>query len=84
MELEVNRSKTATVSEIKKNGETTRRYLQILPATSGETFLFPEGNWDFPETDFEKMIKIRVKYKLIQRKSKKSKFSLWGGRIRST
>jgi hypothetical protein len=74
-------SKTAKVSEIKKNSGTTRRY---LPATSGETFLLLEGNWDFPEMDFEKMVKFCVKYKMIQRESRKSKFGLWGGRTRST
>jgi hypothetical protein len=60
-------SKTAKVSEMKKNGGTKRRYLQVLPATSWESFLLLEGNWDFPETDFEKNDEICVKYKMIQR-----------------
>jgi ribosome-associated toxin RatA of RatAB toxin-antitoxin module len=51
---------------------------------SRETFLLLEGNWDFLETDFEKMIKFRVKYKMIQRESRISNFGLWGGRIRPT
>jgi hypothetical protein len=84
MELEVNRSQNRQCLRNQEKGRTAQRYLQILSVISGETFCSEKETETSQRRFLKKMMKFRVEYKIIQRESRKSKFGLWGGRIRST